>query len=228
MHEMKKTRLLIADDHSVVRGGIRLVLKSAPEFRIVAEAEDGEQAVELARRHKPDVVIMDISMPKLNGIEATAMLKKQDPGVKVIILTVHEEEEYVYQILRAGASGYVLKSAGKKEIFDAIKSAMTGERFFSPGISNIIIESFVKRARETAAKPELIAAQPGNSLTKRETEILQYIAQGYTNRKIAETLFLSIRTINTHRTNLMQKLNIHDTARLVRYAIETGLVKLKN
>lgn len=225
---MKKTRLLIADDHSVVRDGLRLVLKSSPEFTIVGEAQDGQEAVELARRQKPDVVIMDISMPRLNGIEATAILKKQNPGIKVVILTVHEEEEYVYQILRAGANGYVLKSAGKKEIFEAIKSAMTGERFFSPGVSNIIIESFVKRAHETTADPGQVAERPGQALTKRETEVLQFIAQGYTNRKIAETLFLSIRTINTHRTNLMQKLDIHDTARLVRYAIETGLVKLKN
>lgn len=222
-----KTRLLIADDHSVVRDGIRTVLKSSPEFKIVAEAEDGEEAVELARQHKPDVVIMDISMPKLNGVEATAILKKQNPDIKVVILTVHEEEEYVYQILRAGASGYILKSAGKKEIFEAIKSAMSGERFFSPGISHIIIESFIKRAREAGAEPAQTSTPLAMQLTRRETEVLQYIAQGFTNRRIAETLFLSVRTINTHRTNLMQKLNIHDTARLVRYAIETGLVKLK-
>ena len=225
---MKKTRLLIADDHSVVRDGLRLVLKSSPEFTIVGEAQDGQEAVDLAQRHKPDVVIMDISMPRLNGIDATVILKKQNPAIKVVILTVHEEEEYVYQILRAGANGYVLKSAGKKEIFEAIKSAMTGERFFSPGVSNIIIESFVKRAQETTADPGVVAERQGQGLTRRETEVLQFIAQGYTNRKIAETLFLSIRTINTHRTNLMQKLDIHDTARLVRYAIETGLVKLKN
>jgi two-component system response regulator NreC len=224
---MKKTHLLIADDHSVVREGIRLVLKSSPEYKIVAEAEDGEQAVELARQHKPDVVIMDISMPKLNGIEATAVIKKENPDIKVIILTVHEDEEYVYQILRAGASGYVLKSAGKKEIFAAIKSAMSGERFFSPGISRIIIDGFVRRAHEQSPEPQPIIPQQGQPLTKRETEILQYIAQGCTNRKIAETLYLSVRTVNTHRTNLMQKLNIHDTARLVRYAIEMGLVKLK-
>ena len=223
-----KTRLLIADDHSVVRDGIRTVLKSSPEFRIVAEAEDGEEAVELARQHRPDVVIMDISMPKLNGVEATAILKKQNPDIKVVILTVHEEEEYVYQILRAGANGYILKSAGKKEIFEAIRSAMSGERFFSPGISRIIIESFIKRAREAGAEPAPMTAPPATQLTKRETEVLQYIAQGFTNRKIAETLFLSVRTINTHRTNLMQKLNIHDTARLVRYAIETGLVRLNS
>ncbi|MEO8167234.1 MAG: response regulator transcription factor [bacterium] len=223
---MKKTRILIADDHSVVRSGIRLVLQSSPEFTVIAEAEDGEEAVELALKHKPDVVVMDISMPILNGIEATAKMKQDDPNIKIIILTVHADEEYVFQILRAGASGYVLKSAGKKEIFAAIRSAISGERFFSPGISNLIIEGFINRTMQPAPQPVANVNTGKQQLTKRETEVLEYIAQGYTNRKIADTLFLSVRTVNTHRTNLMQKLDIHDTARLVRYAIETGLVKL--
>ena len=224
---MKKTRILIADDHSIVRDGIRLALERTPEYRIVAEAEDGEEAVALAHLHKPDVVIMDISMPKLNGIEATSLLKKEFPDLKVVILTVHEDEEYAYQILRAGASAYVVKSASKREIIAAINSAMSGERFFSPGISRMIIDSFVTRAREQESAPDGRAISSGGQLTPRETEILQYIAQGYSNRKIAEALYLSIRTVNTHRTNLMQKLDIHDTARLVRYAIESGLVKLE-
>ena len=223
---MRKIRFLVADDHSVVRDGVRSVLRSSPDYRVVAEAEDGEQAVELSRVHKPDVVIMDVSMPKLNGIEATAIIKKENPDIKIVILTVHEDEEYVYQILRAGASGYVLKSAGKKEIFAAIRSALAGERFFSPGISRMIIEGFINRAREQNPEPEEPQNKQETPLTNREVEVLRYIAQGYTNRKIAETLFLSIRTVNTHRTNLMQKLDIHDTARLVRYAIESGLVKL--
>jgi DNA-binding NarL/FixJ family response regulator len=225
---MKKTRIIIADDHSVVRSGLRLLLQSSPDFTVVAEAEDGEEAVALVDRHKPDVVIMDISMPKLNGIEATGIMKQNNPELKIIILTVHEDEEYVYQMLRAGASGYVLKSAGKKEIFAAIESALSGERFFSPGISKLIIEGFIKRDKEQLQAQEQLHMHSKQQLTKREIEVLQYIAQGFTNRKIAEALFLSIRTINTHRTNLMQKLDIHDTARLVRYAIETGLVKLKN
>jgi two-component system response regulator NreC len=225
---MKKTRIIIADDHSVVRSGLRLLLQSSPDFTVVAEAEDGEDAVALVDRHKPDVVIMDISMPKLNGIEATGIMKQNNPDLKIIILTVHEDEEYVYQMLRAGASGYVLKSAGKKEIFAAIESALSGERFFSPGISKLIIEGFIKRDKEQLQAQEQLQTHSKQQLTKREIEVLQYIAQGFTNRKIAEALFLSIRTINTHRTNLMQKLDIHDTARLVRYAIETGLVKLKN
>ena len=142
----------------------------------------------------------------------------------MIILSVHQDEEYAFQILRAGASGYVLKNARKKEIFEAIRSAVAGERFFSPGISNIIVEGFLKRAGEQD-QPESPKPAAGDSrLTPRETEVLRYIAQGYTNRKIAELLFLSFRTVNTHRTNIMQKLDIHDTAGLVRHAISLGLI----
>jgi DNA-binding NarL/FixJ family response regulator len=224
---MKRTRVLVADDHSVVRSGIRTLLQSSQEFVIVAEAENGREALELAEEHKPDIVLMDISMPEMNGIEATSLLKQRNPEIKVVILTIHADEEYVFQILRAGASGYLLKSAGKKEIFAAIKSAMSGERFFSPGISDLIIEGFVHRAQVQSPQAAIAApASPTSQLTKREEEVLTLIAQGYTNRKIADALFLSVRTINTHRTNLMKKLDIHDTARLVRYAIETGLVKL--
>ena len=224
---MKKTRFLIADDHAIVRDGIRLVLASIPEYTIVAEANDGEEAIQLAQEYKPDIVIMDISMPRLNGIDATAVLRKEHPGIKIVILTVHDSEEYIHQILRAGANGYVLKNAGKKEILAAIKSALSGGRFFSPGVSNVIMESFIKRQGEVSAF-EQINSKRDDTLTNREAEILQYIVQGHTNRQIAEKLVLSIRTINTHRTNLMQKLNIHETASLVRYAIETGLVQLKS
>ncbi len=227
---MKKARILIVDDHGVVRSGVRALLKSSPAYRVVAEAADGEEAVALAVRHKPDIVMMDISMPRVNGIEATKTLRREVPEAKVIILTVHEDEEYVYQMLKAGASGYVLKSAGKREIFAAIESALGGERFFSPGVSRLIIDGFIRRdsVEDPLPKRDDVLQQPQRTfdLTRRETEILQYIAQGLTNRKIAERLFLSVRTVNTHRTNLMQKLDLHDTARLVRFAIENGYVKL--
>ncbi len=222
---MNKTRILIVDDHSVVRSGVRALLKSSPAYRVVAEAADGEEAVTLAKRHKPDIVMMDISMPKMNGIEATRVLRREVPPAKIIILTVHEDEEYVYQMLKAGASGYVLKSAGKKEIFAAIDSALSGERFFSPGVSRLIIDGFIHRDDN---EEDRATVHRSFELTKREVEILRYIAQGFTNRKIAERLFLSVRTVNTHRTNLMQKLDLHDTARLVRFAIENGFVKIKS
>jgi DNA-binding NarL/FixJ family response regulator len=225
---MKKIRILIADDHDVVRSGLRMLLRTSPDFSVAGEAADGDEAVRLVEKLKPDVAFMDISMPKLDGIEATALITQNHPETKVIIMTVHENEEYAYHVLRAGASGYLLKNASRKEIFEAVKSAMAGERFFSPGISKLIVDGFMNRANEgnTHAGPEEKRdAAAGQQLTKRELEVLQYIAQGYTNRQIAEALFLSFRTVNTHRANLMQKLNIHDTAGLVRHAINTGLVK---
>ena len=225
---MKKIRILIADDHDVVRSGLRMLLKTSPEFTITGEAADGEEAVRLVTEQKPDVVFMDISMPKLDGIEATKIIKENHPGTRVIILTVHEDEEYAFHVLRAGASGYLLKNASRKEIFEAVQSSMAGERFFSPGISKLIVDGFMKRANEGVGHnhgDEKREAATGQQLTKREVEVLQYIAQGFTNRQIADALFLSFRTVNTHRANLMQKLNIHDTAGLVRHAISLGLVK---
>jgi DNA-binding NarL/FixJ family response regulator len=223
---MKKTRILIADDHDVVRGGLKMLLRSHEGFSVVAEAADGEEAVRLVDKHTPDVVILDISMPKLDGIEATKVIKQRHPEVKILILSVHQNEEYAYQVLKAGASGYLLKNAGKKEIVTAIRAVLSGEQSFSPGISQIIVDGFVKRpkAPESAA-PE--TAKSATNLTERETEVLRFIAQGLTNRQIADKLFLSFRTVNTHRANLMQKLDIHDTAGLVRYAINTGLITLE-
>ncbi len=221
---MRKTRILLADDHDVVRSGLKALLRSAHDFAIVGEAADGEDAVRLVDEHLPDIVLMDISMPLLDGIGATKVIKQRHPEVKVLVLTVYEDEEYVYQILRAGGSGYILKNAARQEIVDAIHAVAAGERFFSPGISRVIIDGFVKRALEQDSE----SPQPptGDSpLTKRETEILRYIALGYTNRQIAEELFLSFRTVNTHRANLMQKLDIHDTAGLVRHAMHLGLVE---
>jgi len=220
---MRKTRILIADDHHVVRSGLRLLLRSQEDFSIVAEASDGEEALRLVDKHTPDVAILDISMPKLDGIEAARRIKQRHPGIHVLILTVHEDEEYAIQALKAGASGYLLKNAGKREIFEAVRTAVSGGKFFSSRVSSIIADGLVKRIAQPAVTSP--SAPAGSRLTRRETEVLQYIARGYTNRKIAEELSLSFRTINTHRANLMQKLDIHDTAGLVRYAITAGLVK---
>jgi DNA-binding NarL/FixJ family response regulator len=220
---MKRTRILIADDHDVVRSGLKMLLRSGGEFSIVGEAADGEEAIRLVEKHRPDVVFLDIAMPKLDGIEAAEVIKRDYPDTKILILTVHEGEEYAIRVLRAGASGYLLKNAGKKEIFEAVRTAVSGGRFFSPRISNLIVEGFVKRANEPQSGRT--AEAHAQQLTKREIEILQYIARGYTSRQIADELSLSFRTVNTHRANLMQKLDIHDTAGLVRHAISTGIMK---
>ena len=220
---MKKIRILIADDHSIVRQGLRALFQSVPEFSIIGEAANGEELVDLAASLQPDVAIVDISMPELNGIEATRILKENNSGARILILTIHDEEEYVSQMIRAGADGYVLKDTDKDELFMAVRAVAAGGRFFSPGISKLIIDEFVKQARDPYA-----ARLPSSQLlTRRESEILRYIAQGVTSKKIAEKLFLRVRTVNTHRTNLMQKLNIHDTAGLVRYAIQNGMVDVK-
>ncbi len=223
---MRKTRILIVDDHDVVRSGLKALLRTSEEYAVVGEAADGEEALRLVDELTPDIVLTDISMPRLDGIGATRLITQRHPQVKVIVLTVYEDEEYVYQILRAGASGYLLKNASKVQIFEAIEAVMSGERFFSPGISRLIVDGFLKRAavQETAEPP----TPTGTGLTKRELEVLRFIALGLTNREIAEKLFLSFRTVNTHRANIMQKLDIHDTAGLVRHAIATGVVDMKN
>jgi DNA-binding NarL/FixJ family response regulator len=218
---MSRTRILIADDHAVVRRGLRVLLNSFSDFRVIAEAADGTEAVRLAARRKPDVILMDITMPGIDGIEATAQIIRKSPGAKIVILTVHEDEEYVERILNAGARGYVLKNAGRKEIATAVRAARSGDRYFSPGISRLIVDGFIKRS---APQPKT-GARSDQRLTQRETEVLGYIAQGLTNKEIAEALYLSFRTVNTHRTNIMQKLDIHETAGLVRYAIRSGLLK---
>ena len=216
---MKKIRILIADDHSVVREGLRALLGKVAEFDVVAEAADGAGAVRLVGEKKPDVAILDISMPGVNGIEATREIRRSSPQTKVLIFTIHENEEYVYQMVAAGANGYVLKDAGKNDLIAAVRAIQYGGRFFSPGVSRLIIDEFVRRSRESPPAP----ADRGG-LTSRESEILQYIASGLTNAEIARKLFLSVRTVNTHRTNLMHKLDVHNTAGLVRYAVENGLV----
>lgn len=217
---MDKIRILLADDHTMIRSGIATLLQSIKEFSIVGEAEDGEDAVHKTSELRPTVVVIDLSMPKLSGIEATKIIKKRYPETNVLVLTMHENEEYVYQILKSGASGYVLKSAGKDELAAAIRAAAKGEKFFSPRISQLMVEGYVKRVEKgtpDAPKGDVL-------LTRREREILALVASGLTNQQIADQLFISPRTVDTHRTNIMQKLDIHDLANLVRYAIEHGVI----
>ncbi len=215
---MDKIRILLADDHTLIRSGIATLLQSIKDFSVVGEAEDGEDAVQKTSELHPAVVVIDLSMPKLSGIEATKIIKKRYPDTNVLVLTMHENEEYVYQILKSGASGYVLKSAGRDELAAAIRAAAKGERFFSPRISQIMAEGYVKRVEGSSDAPKELV-----TLTRREREILALVAAGMTNQQIAEQLFISPRTVDTHRTNIMQKLEIHDLANLVRYAIEHGI-----
>ncbi|HEY4612258.1 MAG TPA: response regulator transcription factor [Bacteroidota bacterium] len=218
---MKKIKILIADDHSLIRTGIATLLQSYEEFVVVGEAKDGEEAVEMTRKVQPDVVIIDLSMPKMNGIDATRIIREKYPQTRVLVLTMHENEEYIYQIFRSGAGGYVLKNSSREELCEAVRSVAKGEKFFSTRVSEIMVESFVKRGEA----PQQEVADSDVPLTKREKEILALVSEGMTNQQIADKLFISPRTVDTHRTNIMQKLNIHDVVLLARYAVEHGLLR---
>lgn len=218
---MKKIRILVADDHAIVRDGLRMVFKSDPHFSIVAEATNGEEAVRLTKSRQPDVAILDISMPILNGIEAAKKIRELAPETRILILTVHQNQEYIYDMILAGANGYLLKNAERKEIFAAVRAVSVGEPFFSPGVSKVLIEGFIKRVRTDNTEEH-----KDRNLTKREVEVLRHVAEGMSSPQIAKKLYLSVSTVNSHRTNIMKKLNIHDTARLVRYAIQTNIVSV--
>ena len=222
MKARKKIRIVFADDHAVVRDGLRTLFRSDPNFQIAGEASDGAQAVDLVTKLSPDVAVLDISMPRVTGIEATRIIKERVPTTKILILTIHEGEEFVYELIQAGANGYVLKNAEKKEICSAIRAVASGETFFSPSVSKLLIDGVIKKTRGQRKEPPTSEQQ----LTRRETEVLRHIVQGLTSREIAGRLSISFSTVNSHRTNLMKKLDIHDTAGLVRYAIQHSILNL--
>jgi len=209
-------RVVLADDHTLVRAGIRALLEKLPDVHVVAEASDGREAVHLVTTTQPDVVLMDIAMPGLNGLEATRRLVKEFPAIRVLILSMHKNEEYVWQALRAGAVGYLLKDADLAELALAITAVTHGETYLSPPISKHVIREYVQRVggEETGLE----------QLTPRQREILQLVAEGHTSKAIAQRLGLSIKTVETHRVQMMERLDIHEIAGLVRYAIRMGVV----
>jgi DNA-binding NarL/FixJ family response regulator len=217
--------VLVADDHTIVRRGLVSLLSLSDEIEVVAEAADGMAAVDLALKHDPDVVLMDINMPVLNGLEATRKIRKEAPHIRILVLSAHDNEEYVLQVVRSGANGYLLKNSSSEDLYAAIRSVHTGHAFFSPAVSRIIVDGYLKTsATATAETPS--DQKTDSRLTAREREVLQLIAEGETHLRIAEILHISIRTVDTHSTNIMKKLDIHDTAGLVKYAIKNGILIL--
>jgi DNA-binding NarL/FixJ family response regulator len=215
-----KYRIIIAEDHTILRAGLRALLSSKDDIEVIGEAGDGREAVRLVDKQVPDVVLMDLSMPKLNGIEAIREIKGRHPEMKIIVLTVHKGEEYISAALNAGASGYILKDASQNELLLALEYVIDGKMFLSPSISEKVIDVFLQNKKSGKTKSIL------EHLTAREREVLQLIAEGNTNKKIASHLCISLKTVEKHRANLMQKLELRNTAALTAYAIEKGLVTL--
>jgi DNA-binding NarL/FixJ family response regulator len=205
-------RILIADDHGVVRSGLKVLLDRQSDMEVVAEAEDGVEAVEKVLSAKPDVAILDVAMPRMTGLQATHEIKKQAPDVQVLILSMHDDERYLFEALRAGASGYVLKRAAGEDLLDAVRAAARGEPFLTPAAQQTLIQDFLSRGEQ----PEL---------TPREQEVVKLIAEAHTNKDIARILHLSEKTVESHRANVLQKLGMRDRVELVRYAIRHGLVE---
>lgn len=210
---MSKIRILLADDHAVVRQGFRLILSSQSDMEIVGEAGNGREAVDLAEKLHPDVVVMDVAMPELNGIEATRRLSQSSPRTRVLALSMHKDSVYVREILRAGARGYLLKDSIDSDLLAAVRAISRGEGYLSPAVSEAVLSDYRKHVTD-----------PLDLLTSREREVLQLIAEGKTNKDIASGLNLSVYTVDAHRGRIMEKLNLHSTGELVRFAVRKGLV----
>lgn len=220
---MNPTKVLIADDHSLVRAGLRSLVAGISSCQVVGEAGDGLEAINQTAAHHPDVVLMDITMKGLNGIEATTRISKEFPRVRVIILSMHASEEYVIQSLRAGAAGYLLKDSVPAELELAIRSVAGGESYLSPAISKHVVDDYLRRLSSKTPETQTNRT-PFEQLTPRQREILQLIAEGLSTKEIASHLNLSVKTVETHRTQLMERLDIHEVTGLVRYAIRMGVV----
>ena len=216
----KPVRVLIVDDHDIVRAGIRMLLDAQPDMAVVGEASDGREAIEMAGSMKPDVVLMDISMPGVTGIEATRVIKEANSRVEIVGLTMHAEDRYFFQLLQAGASGYVVKGASPHELLDAVRAASRGEAYIHSSLQRKLIGDYVSRAEANDQGSTL------KNLTERELEVLRLIVDGLTSREIADSLVISSNTVDRHRQNIMSKLGLHNRAELVRYAISKGLVEV--
>ena len=217
---MGRVRILLADDHTVVRQGLRKLLEERTDWEVIAEAGDGREAVRLAEQHRPDVAILDVAMPLLNGIEATRQITKRVPGTHVLVLSMHADEAYVTQILQAGASGYLLKDSADVDLIQAVAAVAQGKSFFSPAIARLMLDDYVK---QRSGEPGVVDRY--ETLSDREREVFQLIAEGKTNKDIAALLFISPSTVETHRARILEKLDVHSAAEIVLYAVRRGVIR---
>lgn len=216
---MSKIRLLLVDDHEIVRAGLRMLFSAEPEVEIIGEASSGEEAVTAVQSLQPEVVLMDVAMPGIGGIEATRRIKAAHPQVAVLALTMHEDQEYFFEMLAAGASGYVPKRAAPDDLMSAIHIVRQGDVYIYPSLARLLVKDFLHRS-------EASAPEAREELTPREQEVLTCIAEGYSNREIADALVISVKTVDRHRENIMRKLQLHNRVELVKYAIEKGLISV--
>ena len=215
---MRKTRVLLADDHQLMRSGVRLMLEREPDITVAGEAGDGREAVALAKTLKPEVVVMDIGMPNLNGIEAALQMTQHNPELAVVMLSMHSDESYVLRALKAGARGYLLKDSAEADLIKAVHVVAGGKSFFSPAVSKVLLDDYVRKLKRSGAEDAY------DLLTPREREILQLIAEGKSNKDVANLLNLSVYTVESHRSNLMEKLNLKGVPELILYAVRKGII----
>ena len=215
---MSNVKVLLADDHGIVRKGLRFVLESEPDMVVVAEASNGREAVRLCEQYRPEIAIVDIAMPQLNGIEAVSQIRKASPATHAMVLSMHSDETYILRALSVGAKGYILKDAVEDEILPAVRSVLKGKSYFSPAIAKTLNEDYVRYLRQRGLEDSY------DLLTDREKEILQLLAEGRSNKEVANLLVLSVTTVETHRTNMMQKLGLHSAAEIVLYAVRKRII----
>lgn len=215
---MKKIRILLADDHKLMRSGLRLLIEQQPDLSVVGEAADGREAVALAKSLRPDVAVMDISMPNLNGIEAAHQITQSHAELAVIVLSMHPDESYVLRALKAGAKGYLLKDSAESDLITAVRAVARGKSFFSPAVSKVLLDDYIRKLKRSGAEDAY------DLLTPREREVLQLVAEGKSNKEVANLLNLSVYTVETHRSNIMQKLNLKGVPELTLYAVRKGII----
>jgi len=213
-----RVRIMIADDHPLVRSGLRALLERDSEFQVIAEAADGYEAIDLAVLHKPDVILLDVGMPRLSGPDAAQSISQKLPAARIVMLSMHSDEAYVLRALKAGARGYLLKASPEADVIAAIRAVASGNAYFSPSITKLLVEEYVVEARRRGVEDSY------DLLSTREKEILHLLASGKNNREIAELLFISVATVETHRNNIFQKLHLHNLAELILYAVRKGLI----